>query len=263
MSGKYFLFLGFILLAACPARAESVAEEKIQEGVQLRDQGKFAEAEAYFLRAIEKEPTLGVYHFELASVYAAQQGLWRQYPDHPRAKRLLAQSEDQLLQAITLDPTFLPAHYNLGIIQKNRGLYEEARASFKKVIELNPRSIWAWMQIGEIYETQGFFEDAEDAYRKAKELDYFNPEIDRALRSLKERAGEQKTQVPSRSRWETMALPGGGIRAPFYRSRTEPGAGLDASNRSVSPVAALPYVASMLYQQFMNFRAERKVESGS
>ena len=193
----YLLFL--ILSFIPPARSESnskSAREAFGQGLALKNEGRMTEAERYFKKALEEDPSNADYHFELANIFALERSTL------PSAAR-------ELEQAVMIRPDFVAAHFNLGVVYKKWGKYEEARAEFKKAMALTPPDQPATpylMQIGSIYEEQGFYDDAETLYKEALEKDYGNRDIRNALETLNERRAsaaqrarrEQASQLQSR-----------------------------------------------------------------
>ena len=159
----------------CYAESASPAGESdaaYQEAIKLREQGRFEDAEHQLLRALEEEPGNADYHFELANVYAATYDQWNQTAKS-LAQKKLDQAAYEFSQVTMIRPDFVAAHYNLGVILKNRGDFEKAREKFRKVLELDSTSSAAWMQIGASYEAQGFFDEASDAYKNTSQLKHY------------------------------------------------------------------------------------------
>ncbi len=71
-------------------------------------------------------------------------------------------NEDKDLQAaelfkkvLEIDPKHPLAHYNLGVIYDDNGMFEEAIAEFKQALQANPKNIDAHYRLGIAYATQG------------------------------------------------------------------------------------------------------------
>ena len=66
----------------------------------------------------------------------------------------------QNMEIATLNPADAAAHYNLGLIYQQRGMNEDATASFRKAIEIDPEEIDAHYQMGRIARAEGRLADA-------------------------------------------------------------------------------------------------------
>ncbi|MBI4082006.1 MAG: tetratricopeptide repeat protein [Candidatus Lambdaproteobacteria bacterium] len=73
-------------------------------------------------------------------------------------------------QAIERDPSFSPAHYNLGTACAAERRWAEAEEAFLQAVRL-AEDAEAWANLGAVYEAQDKLELAEDAFRKAVRLD--------------------------------------------------------------------------------------------
>jgi Tfp pilus assembly protein PilF len=91
------------------------------------------------------------------------------------------QSEDELKNAIELNPSNDWAYEELARIYIYQGKFAQAEELFKKAIELNPGNDWAYMGLGRVYIAQVKSTQAEEEFKKAIEL---NPRNDRAYLEL-------------------------------------------------------------------------------
>jgi len=69
--------------------------------------------------------------------------------------------------AITADPNYSDAYFNLGSIFFAQNNLEKAAINFKKVTELSPNSADGFAAYGKVLYAQGKFKDALDAYQQA------------------------------------------------------------------------------------------------
>jgi len=83
--------------------------------------------------------------------------------------------------ALSLDPNYSMAHFNLGIFYEERGELERAEKAYKRAIELEPEFAMAHSNLADVYRAQGRIEDAVLHYKKALELD---PELEDAVKGL-------------------------------------------------------------------------------
>ena len=100
-----------------------------------------------------------------------------QFPDHPFSWKVLgavlgkvSRLDEALLAnqtVVRLDPKDSEAHYNLGISQKNMGMFELAEASYRQAIALNPNFAEAHGNLGTTLMDFGRLDQAETSYRQA------------------------------------------------------------------------------------------------
>ncbi|HXV28287.1 MAG TPA: tetratricopeptide repeat protein, partial [bacterium] len=231
-------------------------EQAFQEGLRLKEQGAFLEAENALLEALRTEPTNPDYHFELANVYAARYDRIRNKTS-PQAKEMVDRAERALEQAVMFRPDFVAAYFNLGVIYRHQGLYEESREAFRRVLELDPNQVQAQIQLGQVYEEQGFYDEARDEYLKARDMDYGNSETQSLLLDLEEHR-----------QWAASRAKEGAMRSAQQKSleslNTERGNTQDyslAAEKNAGQVnQAIPYLAQVLVQQFMDRFRNRNSE---
>ena len=73
-------------------------------------------------------------------------------------------------KAIKINPNYIDAHYNLGNIFKELGKNQKAKEFFEKTIELNPTYAEAHNNLGNIFNKLGEYQKAEEFFEKAIEL---------------------------------------------------------------------------------------------
>jgi predicted O-linked N-acetylglucosamine transferase (SPINDLY family) len=200
------------------------AEEQLRLGNSLRDQGRFAEAEARYRGALALEPDFPAAHVSLGNLLNDQgrsteaivcfQSAIAIRPDYPDAHANLGNAFQYLgemdkaiacyRQALALDPAYLEAHHNLGNALETECRTEEALDCFRKALALDPEFVearWALTlsQIPAVYEGAD-----EPALRRAafsRELD----ELDRWFDSERSTKGARVV----------------GIQQPFYLAYQE------------------------------------------
>ncbi len=246
---KIILILSLLFFPVPSLYAEIGSGSKaFEHGLALKEQGALLEAEVAFLEALRFEPANGDYHFELANVYAARYDRMRK-KDDPKGAELMNRAERALEQAVMYRPDFLIAHYNLGIIYKQQGLFEDARESFRRVLKLDPNQVQAQIQIGATYEEQGFFDEARDEYLKARDMNVSDREIPSLLADLDEH--EQWAAQRAKAQGSGASSVGAPKNYPAGRDNSA-GYFQDSPNNAQGTNQALPYLASMLAQQFMS-----------
>ncbi len=244
------------------------SQEILSEALQLRQQGRFEETEALLLEAVRDEPSNADYHFELGNTYASLYDNWHGKQNDPRLQTILRASEHELKQAVMFRPGHTAARYNLGVIYKREGRYEDAREEFHRILEIQPGMPAALYQVGATYEAQGFYDEAKDAYLAAHEQSPDAPEIEEALERLRETQNESNRpggqdffnrrtsafdQVNQRSQGGGLFNNnndswGGGSNSPFGNSS------YNGSNQNQGQ-SALPSLASVLLQQVLARRS--------
>jgi Flp pilus assembly protein TadD len=91
-----------------------------------------------------------------------------------QAQDLLDLSISHYRIALELDPTLLPAHYNLGYALQRKGQLDEAISHYRIALELDPTLLPAHYNLGYVLQQKGQLDEAISHYRKALEL---NPNI--------------------------------------------------------------------------------------
>jgi len=82
---------------------------------------------------------------------------------------------EQFNALVTKVPTCSDCYYNLGVAYANTQKYDQAEASFKKVIELKPDSGEAYTGLANLYNAQKKFDLASEASSKAAQLSASSP----------------------------------------------------------------------------------------
>lgn len=264
-------FLAAFFCFSAPVSAQDLnAPEPVQKmdarvilrQLRFDNQEQLEESRRLLVSALAFDPGNADYHFELSRVYGA---LYDESIPEGKKKigetKFLNMSQGQLEQVLMIRPNDIPAHYNLGVIYKRRGKMELARAAFQRVIQLAQKdsapsnvSASAWLQIGAVYEEQGFFEEARDAYMKAREVGGNSPEVQDALQGIGEKqTSERKTPPPRVDGWTREYVSGADY--------TQFGADALRAQKQGGGIGALvPMAGMMLFDQFMQRRAERELQ---
>jgi len=148
---------------------DSPFAQEFAAGIQHQMAGRYAEAEAVYLRLLAARPGdpdvlrhLGVLTF--------QRG------DAPAAETLLRQS----LAAAPNDPG---AHHNLALILHKEKRDDEALLLLQRAVELVPRSDALWSNLGELLTEMGRTREAVEAFRRAAALNPRNVDAHQQLGS--------------------------------------------------------------------------------
>lgn len=120
------------------------------------------------------------------------------------------------LQAATLNPADASAHYNLGLIYQQRGLYKEANASFARAVDIDPDEIDAHYQMGRIALREGRLPEAISHFDRAVRLnpDHSQSEVWREIGSTYFQAGQYDD---ARAAFERFVEKRGGDAEGRYR----------------------------------------------
>jgi len=259
---RIFMFAALLpaafAISAVPAgfsEPEESGQALYQQAQQWTAEGRYPEAEDALIQALKLEPSNPDYHFALSNIYAALYDSWQGRPNAPQAVAVLNRLQQSLEQTLLFKPDHLAAHFNLGVLYKRQGRYEDARNEFRRVLDLSPDLAAAWFQLGSTYQAQGFWDEAEDAYLRARELSYDPYEINEVLREMQ---GERL-----QSEEESARSPGfGGLGSAFGSqggmnslggTQGLYGNAAGAANQQGNPgTNMLPSLAAMMIQQMLS-----------
>ncbi len=129
-------------------------------GVQLRQQGRFAEAVDACRRALESAPGDALAWNELAHAL--------------RLQGQLAEARSAAERALQLDPGLARAWFNLGAVATAQGEPARGIESYRKALGLNPEFAEAWSNLGGVLGAQGRGKEEIDSYRRALAI---NPQL--------------------------------------------------------------------------------------
>jgi len=154
-------------------------------GIVLYKKGLNDDARAALRRAIQIDPTIPQYYFQLAQVnfsdhrYANAatrlETFLRLNPNNAEAHVLLGQSYQNLNQpgpaivhykrALALSPVLDLIHYRLGLAYQTQGQMQDAIEEFKKEIASNPQNYDPYWHAGEIEFNQGDLDAAKEFFQ--------------------------------------------------------------------------------------------------
>ncbi|MBM4085183.1 MAG: tetratricopeptide repeat protein, partial [Planctomycetes bacterium] len=110
------------------------------------ENGRLAEAEAGFRKALRAEPKFWWAHSGLAAI-------------HERRGDLAA-AEAEHLEVLSLAPRQYHGHFGLGQVREQQGKPDEAIAFYRRALEMQPKLAHAHGRIGAIHETRGQADEA-------------------------------------------------------------------------------------------------------
>lgn len=80
---------------------------------------------------------------------------------------LVEEGMSKYLQALTINPNYAPAYYNIGVIYSESNHFEEALYYYNKAVEANRMYVEAYCNMGVIYKNTARLEEAITYYEKA------------------------------------------------------------------------------------------------
>eukprot|EP00638_Chattonella_subsalsa_P021227 CAMPEP_0117883660 /NCGR_PEP_ID=MMETSP0950-20121206/18306_1 /TAXON_ID=44440 /ORGANISM="Chattonella subsalsa, Strain CCMP2191" /LENGTH=196 /DNA_ID=CAMNT_0005739657 /DNA_START=87 /DNA_END=674 /DNA_ORIENTATION=- len=134
-----------------------VAANQNNLGLQLQEQGNFAEAIKAYEKSIDADPTYAEAYFNLGSVLHEMEDL--------------EGAEANFLKTISLDSRHPQAHYNLGYVYQEQQRLEESIEQFQKSKELDSSDVDTWISLGIVYKECGKLRESADAYGNALQVD--------------------------------------------------------------------------------------------
>jgi tetratricopeptide (TPR) repeat protein len=146
---------------------QSPAESHSNRGIALRAQGRIAEAIAAFRQAVQLQPDVALFNFNLGAILHE----CRKFDDAISAYR----------EAIRVKPDYAEAYANLGAALRSQGRTEEAVTAQRQAIKLKPTLAPAYANLGAALNELGKLNEAASACRHAITL---NPNFDVAYGNL-------------------------------------------------------------------------------
>jgi tetratricopeptide (TPR) repeat protein len=140
------LFVGIGILAACggaspsPQSKAQIAANDLNAGLAAQAAGNLTEAATDYKSAIADDAQNKYAYYDL--------GLVEELVGQPAA------SEVNYRATIQLDPTFVPALFNLAILQTTRSPFD-AEELYRQVIDLEPKDATAYLNLGFLLRSQG------------------------------------------------------------------------------------------------------------
>jgi tetratricopeptide (TPR) repeat protein len=184
---------------------------------------KHDEAEKMYRVALSKKPNYAELFFDFGTFLCE--------------KRLnFIEAETLYHKAIELNPEYLYAYNNLGILLNKLKRYAEAEAAFYEAIKLDPKDGAIYDNLGNLLSDSLRYEEAEGAYHKAIEL---NPVSESTYYNLGLLLGEQKKYKEAEASYRKAIE----INPAYVNSYNNLGLLLNAQNRHVE--------AEMIYRNLV------------
>ncbi|MCG8407148.1 MAG: tetratricopeptide repeat protein [Phycisphaerales bacterium] len=149
-------------------------------GVALSNQGKYEQAIAQFNEALRLKPNFAgarenlkftlakqgrVRPVEPAAVTACERG------NQLAAQKLIDGAIQAYREALRIDPTYVEAHVNLGVMLSRKGQLDEAIGEYRTALRTEPNHARAHYNLGNALSAMGRLEEAMQAYRASLEND--------------------------------------------------------------------------------------------
>ncbi|HMK78669.1 MAG TPA: tetratricopeptide repeat protein [Xanthobacteraceae bacterium] len=143
------------------------AEAHNNLGIILKAQGKLEDAKACFERTLAVYPNAALVHYNLGNVLAAL--------------RRPADAIASLRRAIELDPGHVGAYNNLSIVLSSQHRQAEAEDCCRRALALDPNNVEAHISLGNVLKGRGRLEQSTHCYQRALAL---RPNSAEALNNL-------------------------------------------------------------------------------
>ncbi len=169
--------------------------ERIEEGLRYYVQDDFANAAERFESVLSAHPETRLLYEYLGSCYERSgkadeaEKVYRSALDmglessefHLGLARISMEkgdsraAEDELLNAIELDPLSVVAHHTLGDVYRGRKDFERAQEQYQLALEINPSYLYSWNGLGMTLGSQGDDAGALEAFQKAVDVSPESP----------------------------------------------------------------------------------------
>jgi len=176
-------------------------------GLEMVNRQRFKEAEYYFRRALEQEPTHVSYRLSLGIALCDQgkfaegiivfdtisdAGQWKELLETNRAEAY-ANVIQQYKKRIVREPDNAQAYYSLGTIYSRSGRTQEGIDQYERAVALDPQYKNALFNLASSYEALGREDQAVKYYKRVialdGEKDYFDDQARRHLGEIYQRRG--------------------------------------------------------------------------
>jgi len=149
---------------------EFFQRNNVTYGVAMFERGYFEEAAASFKLAITDKPDDPIAHYNLGTLYL-------QRKDLPSARQHLA-------EAVKLNPAYVEAWNNLGMVAAEQGQEDEAIKDFRQSLLLKPAYVTALLNLGNLFRRTGAIGEAKELLERAEQAAPEDPEANYSLGML-------------------------------------------------------------------------------
>ena len=160
---------GAMMFPGMTGSVREQAEDALDQGLDLLEQGQEGEAGRYFFKSIEIDPTYADGYNHLGNI-ACRKADWRQAEGLYQKAFELAQPEVKGIPkggfwGLVESRPYMRALHGLGLTAWKQGRLEESMGVFKQMLELNPRDNQGVRYLmGPIYHQMGNLDKAVDWY---------------------------------------------------------------------------------------------------
>ncbi len=112
-------------------------------------------------QAIDQAPEEPVYPYELGLIFSGMVA----YPE----------AIDAFKKAVSLDPDYVDAYYQLAKVQRELNRIKDAKQSLENAVRIDPKRTDCWLELAAIYQQQGDEAGSLRAYERALKADPKNP----------------------------------------------------------------------------------------
>lgn len=135
-------------------------------------------------QALAIDPNRGAFHAQLGMIQGSNPAMTHE-------------AEDQLRQAVTLDPKNAPAHIVLSGLLEKKGDLDGAIAQAQSATQADSKNLRAWMILGSLYYRKGDKAQAEATLKQATDALHDTIEGADLLRTYYEQTGQTDRAVPA------------------------------------------------------------------
>jgi tetratricopeptide (TPR) repeat protein len=168
----YFRAPVVILLAVVSTACLRSPEDYVKKGNQLAAQGKYAEAEINYRKAIQKNTNYGEADYQLAMTDLKLGKVMDSYRTLGRAVQLLPNRDDVKVKMADLSLSLFLADR-----RRPRAPWDEAQKLADELLAKNPKSFDALRLKGHLAAVSENLKDAEEFYSRANTIQPMNPEV--------------------------------------------------------------------------------------
>lgn len=155
---------------------------EFKAGVVAAEAHQFKKAIQHYEKAIELNKTNSEYFYNLANAIQEDMNMetgeeagpmaYDKYEDgEKKIEKALKKAQKMYMEVLKLDDQHHAAWYNLGYVQEELGLFDQAIKSFTSALDLEPNDKDAIINLGNTYMNSEKFQLSIEQYKKAIELD--------------------------------------------------------------------------------------------